>query len=776
MRPKTISKRDGKFVSFDDVKIRSAIFRAANDVPSGEKKMTDVDIDFVTAKVVERLNPRKQAVTVEHVQDLVESTLIEFGFAATAKSYIVYRADHARRRRVTGALMDIYKTLTFAPARDADIKRENANVNGDTSMGTMLKYGSEGSKYFCNHEVLPPDIAQAQVSGDIHIHDEDFYMLTETCCQIDPIPLFRRGFSTGHGYLRPPKSIISRAALACIIIQANQNEMHGGQAIPNFDFAMAEGVAQTFRKAYESALTAFIEVEAGIEYEAASDFVRHRIMDVIVPVCMSALPELPARIAQALEHAAADGACPLDPSMASRMASYAEKEALRRTERDTYQAMEALIHNLNTMNSRAGAQVPFSSINYGTDTSPEGRMVVKQLLKATDAGLGGGETAIFPVQIFKMKAGVNYNPGDPNYDLFRQAMLVSAKRLFPNFSNLDAPFNLQYYKEGDYNSEVAYMGCRTRVMGNVYDPSREVTCGRGNLSFTTINLPRLAIESKGDVDLFFTKLCAMMDLVIRQLMHRFEIQSARRVRNYPFLMGEGVWLDSEKLDWDDPVGEVLKHGTLTVGFIGLAECLKALVGAHHGESAASQELGLRIIGSMRRRLDDESKARGLNFTLIATPAEGLSGRFVKLDQKRYGIIPGVTDRAYYTNSFHVPVYFPIKAFRKIEIEAPYHAFTNAGHITYVELDGDTAKNPEAFEAVIRYMHDKGVGYGSINHPVDRDPVCGYVGVINDVCPRCGRHEGEAVSEEKLAEIRRRFPNMPPTHCGRNAEIGEVHDD
>ena len=402
MRPKTISKRDGKFVSFDDVKIRSAIFRAANDVPSGEKKMTDVDIDFVTAKVVERLNPRKQAVTVEHVQDLVESTLIEFGFAATAKSYIVYRADHARRRRVTGALMDIYKTLTFAPARDADIKRENANVNGDTSMGTMLKYGSEGSKYFCNHEVLPPDIAQAQVSGDIHIHDEDFYMLTETCCQIDPIPLFRRGFSTGHGYLRPPKSIISRAALACIIIQANQNEMHGGQAIPNFDFAMAEGVAQTFRKAYEAALTAFIEVEAGIEYEAASDFVRHRIMDVIVPVCMSALPELPARIAQALEHAAADGACPLDPSMASRMASYAEKEALRRTERDTYQAMEALIHNLNTMNSRAGAQVPFSSINYGTDTSPEGRMVVEQLLEATDAGLGGGETAIFPVQIFKM--------------------------------------------------------------------------------------------------------------------------------------------------------------------------------------------------------------------------------------------------------------------------------------------------------------------------------------------------------------------------------------
>lgn len=772
MKPKTICKRDGQIVSFDEQKIRAAIAAAANSVAESEKKMGEIDIDFVTAKVVDRLNPRKQSVTVESVQDIVESTLIEFGFSDTAKSYIVYRADHARRRNVQGALMDLFSTLTFAPAKEADIKRENANINGDTSMGTMLKYGSEGSKYFCNHEILPPEIAAAQVSGDIHIHDEDFYMLTETCCQIDPIPLFERGFSTGHGFLRPPKNIISRAALTCIVIQANQNEMHGGQSIPNFDFAMAPGVAQTFKRSYQDALIAFMEVEAGMEHDEAGAFVERCLMKAIAPVCMKDLPKFPERLASALRQAANQGEKAADPSLAERMAAFAEKTAMRKTERDTYQAMEAFIHNLNTMNSRAGAQVPFSSINYGTDLSEEGRMVMRQLLLATDAGLGGGETAIFPVQIFKMKAGVNYNPDDPNYDLFKLAMKVSAKRLFPNFSNLDAPFNLQFYKPGDYNSEVAYMGCRTRVMANVYDPDRQVTCGRGNLSFTSINLPRLGIESKGSVELFFQKLDSMMDLVIRQLLHRLEIQSARRVRNYPFLMGEGVWIDAHKLGWNDTVGEILKHGTLTVGFIGLAECLKALIGKHHGESEEAQALGLKIIGSMRKRLDEEAKARKLNFTLIATPAEGLSGRFVKLDRQRYGVIPGVTDRDYYTNSFHIPVYFPIKAFRKIALEAPYHAFTNAGHITYVELDGDTCKNLEAFEAIIRYMHDKGIGYGSINHPLDRDPVCGYVGVIGDTCPRCGRHEGEGVPAKKLAELRRRFPTVPRSQYGMDLEAGE----
>ena len=422
--------------------------------------------------------------------------------------------------------------------------------------------------------------------------------------------------------------------------------------------------------------------------------------------------------------------------------------------------MEALVHNLNTMNSRAGAQVPFSSLNYGTDTSPEGRMVIRNLLTATEAGLGGGETPIFPVQIFKVKDGVNYKEGDPNYDLFRMAVKTSAQRLFPNFSFLDAPFNLQYYKEGDYNTEVAYMGCRTRVMGNVHDRTREVTCGRGNLSFTSINLPRLGIEAHGDIDQFYKKLDEMIDLVIRQLLHRFKIQCTKKVRNYPFLMGQGIWIDSEDLDIDDSVAEILKHGTLSIGFIGLAETLKALIGKHHGESEEAQKLGLEIIGHMRKRMDDESEKTGLNFTLLATPAEGLSGRFVSFDQKKYGKIQGITDRENYTNSFHVPVYYPIKAYKKIELEAPYHALTNAGHISYVELDGDTCKNLEAFERIIKFMKEQGIGYGSINHPVDRDPVCGYTGVIGEVCPRCGRREGEAVSIEKLRELRKKYPDVP----------------
>lgn len=387
-------------------------------------------------------------------------------------------------------------------------------------------------------------------------------------------------------------------------------------------------------------------------------------------------------------------------------------------------------------------------------------MVMRNLLEATDHGLGNGETPIFPVQIFKVKEGVNYNPGDPNYDLFKLAIKTSAKRLFPNFSFIDAPFNLQYYKPGDYNTEIAYMGCRTRVMGNVYDPDREVTCGRGNLSFTSVNLPRIAIEAQGDLEAFYRLLDRRIDLIVRQLLHRFKIQCGKKVYNYPFLMGQGVWIDAEKLGPNDSVAEVLKHGTLSMGFIGLAETLKALTGKHHGESPESQKLGLEIVSYMRKRMDGESKKTGLNFTLLATPAEGLSGRFVRMDKKKYGEIPGVTDRDYYTNSFHVPVYYPIKAFRKIRLEAPYHALTNAGHISYVELDGDACKNLDAFESIIRCMKEAGIGYGSVNHPVDRDPVCGFTGVIDEVCPRCGRREGEGVSLERLAELRKKYPNMP----------------
>ncbi|MDR2488700.1 MAG: anaerobic ribonucleoside triphosphate reductase [Desulfovibrio sp.] len=746
--PKQVIKRDGKTLSFDSTKILNAVSKANKAV--GDEEMTPTDLLFVTEKVCKQLNERGLE-HVEEIQDVVEEALIRFGYAKTAKAYILYRAEHNKIRNAETYLMDIYKKLTWSAAVEEDIKRENANIDGDTAMGTMLKYGSEGSKFFIDNYILPKDASAAHSNGDIHIHDKDFYMLTETCCQIDLIQLFQNGFSTGHGHLREPNSIESYSALGCIAIQANQNEMHGGQSVPHFDYAMARGVAKTFRKEYASALASYIQVKNDLDETGAAELAAG------IQSKVRSKPGLGTLDAYEKELLAADD--DLKPLIAKAHA-HAALKATGATDRRTYQAMEAFIHNLNTMNSRAGAQVPFSSINYGTDTSPEGRMVVKNLLLATKAGLGSGETSIFPVQIFKVKSGVSFNPEDPNYDLFKLAMETSAKRLFPNFSFLDAPFNAQYYRAGDYNSEVAYMGCRTRVIGNVHDPERQVTCGRGNLSFTTVNLPRLGIEAKGDIASFFTLLDERIDLVFRQLLHRFKIQGSKKVYNYPFLMGEGIWLDSKSLDWKDSIEEVLKHGTLTVGFIGLAETLKALGGKHHGESAEAQELGLRIIGHMRKRCDEKSAETGLNFSLIATPAEGLSGRFTAMDRQRYGTLEGITDKEYYTNSFHVPVNFPIPAFRKIRLEAPYHAMTNAGHITYVELDGDTGKNPQAFESVIRYMHEQGVGYGSVNHPLDRDPICGYVGTIGDVCPRCGRREGEGISVDALRELKKKFHDVP----------------
>ena len=732
-----IKKRTGDIVQFNAQKIADAI-RKAN-LESIDETFSGEQLKELTHKVVQALTDKIPG--VEQIQDTVEKVLIAGNFASTAKAYILYRAEHTKLRQARANLMDIYNELTFAKAKDADIKRENANIDADTAMGTMLKYGSEGSKYFITSQILPKDIAVAHMNGDIHIHDMDFYMLTETCCQIDLLKLFHNGFSTGHGYLREPNDIRSYAALACIAIQANQNEMHGGQAVPMFDYCMAPGVAKTYRKQYYKALGYYFDSMLGMNIEDGKLLCKEIEKSIPVKVSMSSIDEFGEQLVQFLpRHQREHGFQEIDEATAQQAHKFSAKVAWQETDGATYQAMEAFIHNLNTMNSRAGAQVPFSSINYGTDTSPEGRMVMRNLLLATDAGLGDGETPIFPVQIFKVKEGVNYEKGDPNYDLFRLAMKTSAKRLFPNFSFLDAPFNKQYYKPNDYNTEVAYMGCRTRVMGNVYDPTREVTCGRGNLSFTSINLPRLAIEAKGNIDKFYKSLDEMIDLVIRQLLHRFKIQCAKIGKNYPFLMGQDIWLDSDKVGEYDSIGEVLKHGTLTVGFIGLAETLKALIGKHHGESAEAQKLGLAIIGHMRKRMDDEAQKTKLNFSLIATPAEGLSGRFVKIDRKIYGSIPGVTDREYYTNSFHIPVYYPISAYRKIQLEAPYHNLTNGGHISYIEMDGDPTKNLAAFEAIIRCMHDNGIGYGSVNHPVDRDPVCGYTGIINGVCPKCGRSE------------------------------------
>lgn len=735
---KTIKKRTGDIVKFNAQKIKDAIKKA--NMESIDETFSKEQLSTITNNVIKALKNLKTP-GVEQIQDAVEKVLIAGNFASTAKAYILYRAEHTKLRQAKADLMDIYDELTFTKAKDADIKRENANIDADTAMGTMLKYGSEGSKYFITSHILPKDIAVAHMDGDIHIHDMDFYMLTETCCQIDLLKLFKNGFSTGHGYLREPNDIRSYAALACIAIQANQNEMHGGQAVPMFDYCMAPGVAKTYRKQYYKALGYYFNAMLDMKLEDASLLCKKIEQSLPIKISMSTADKFGKLLVDFLpKHQHEHNYQEINEQTTQMAHKFAINTAWNETNAATYQAMEAFIHNLNTMNSRAGAQVPFSSINYGTDTSPEGRMAMRNLLLATDAGLGDGETPIFPVQIFKVKEGVNYEKDDPNYDLFRLAMKTSAKRLFPNFSFLDAPFNKKYYKPNDYNSEVAYMGCRTRVMGNVYDPTREVTCGRGNLSFTSINLPRLAIEAKGDINKFYKSLDDMIDLVIRQLLHRFKIQCAKIGKNYPFLMGQNIWLDSDNIGEYDTVSEVLRHGTLTVGFIGLAETLKALIGKHHGESAEAQKLGLAIIGHMRKRMDDEAQKTKLNFSLIATPAEGLSGRFVKIDRKIYGSISGVTDREYYTNSFHIPVYYPISAYKKIQLEAPYHNLTNGGHISYIEMDGDPTKNLTAFEAIIRCMHDNGIGYGSVNHPVDRDPVCGYTGIINGVCPKCGRSE------------------------------------
>ena len=762
-----IIKRDGRKTSFNIEKISNAVFKAAQSVGGNDYKEAQRIAGIVCKQAEEKFG--NDIPNVEEVQDIVEEVLINEGHKQTAKAYMLYRHDRTRAREMNTNLMKVLTDLTFKSAKDSDIKRENANIDADTAMGTMLKYGSVSAKEFYEMYVLSPKEAKAHANGDIHIHDLDFLTLTTTCCQIDLIKLFHNGFSTGHGFLREPNDIASYSALACIAIQSNQNDQHGGQSIPNFDFSMAGGVKKTYKRTYTQNIARCLEMMADVEN--ADEKAKAIVSEVekesgLVPVLANDNGYQEKEFEKLLAYT--------DKDTAHKIQQFTAKSAHKETNRATYQAMEALIHNLNTMNSRAGAQTPFSSINYGTDTSPEGRMVIENVLLANEAGLGNGETPIFPIHIFKIKEGINYNTTDPNYDLFKLACRVSAKRLFPNFSFIDAPFNLPYYKEGDYNTEVAYMGCRTRVVGNVHDKSREIVTGRGNLSFTSINLPRLAIEAHHDIDKFFESLDKMMDLTIEQLMHRFEIQCKKKVRNYPFLMGQGIWIDSDKLGPDDTVGEVLKHGTLSVGFIGLAETLKALIGKHHGESEEARKLGLEIVGRMRKRLDEESEKTQLNFSLLATPAEGLSGRFVKMDAKRYGKIEGVTDREYYTNSFHVPVYYPISAFEKIKIEAPYHALTNAGHISYVELDGDPMNNLAAFEKVVRCMKESGIGYGSINHPVDRDPVCGYTGIIGETCPMCGRKEGsDGIGFERIRRITGYLVGTLDRF--NNAKLAEVKD-
>ncbi|EAJ0339828.1 anaerobic ribonucleoside triphosphate reductase [Campylobacter lari] len=730
MKIKFIIKRDKSQVAFDIFKIKNAIFKA--NINSIDEKLNNDFLDKLCDEVVALLD--KKHIQVEQIQDKVEEVLIKNALVNTAKSYILYRQKRTQIRNGSYDLLSLYDDLTFKDSKEADLKRENANINSNSAMGMMLKYGSEGAKYYVDECVLPKHIANAHKNGDIHIHDKDFYMLTQTCCQIDLLKLFENGFSTGHGSLRDPNDIRSYASLACIALQANQNEMHGGQSIPNFDFAMAKGVAKTFQKEYKKATNAFFEIKLEQSLDEQC-FKNANFQAFSEKECFKELLRLDL-----------NG----DENFLKQVNAYAYKRALKQTQDATFQAMEALIHNLNTMNSRAGAQVPFSTLNYGTDTSFEGQMVIENLLKATMRGLGNGETPIFPVQIFKVKEGINYNEIDPNYKLFKLAIECASKRLFPNFSFLDASFNAKYYKKGDYNSEVAYMGCRTRVMANVYDENKEITSGRGNLSFTSINLVRLAIEAKGNLELFYSLLKEKLELVYEQLLHRYKIQSLKKVKNFPFLMGEGIWIDSDTLKENDSVEKVIAHGTLAIGYIGLCESLIALIGSHHGQSQEARDLGLQIVRFMREFVDEKARVNKLNFSLIATPAEGLSGRFLKLDQKKYGILKGITDKDFYTNSFHIPVDFPISIYEKIQIEAPYHELNNGGHITYVELNGDVSKNLESFERIIKCMKESNIGYGSINFPLDRDPVCSYSGVIDEFCPKCHRKEDDI----KFERIRR----------------------
>ena len=630
-----IKKRDGRMADFDESKITEAIFKAAKAVGGADKQLAmELTLD-VLKFLKQKFNGG--VFSVEDVQDAVEKILIEKGHAKTAKAYILYRDKRTRMRDAKSELMDAVADILV------ETSKENANVSNSPS-AKMLQIASAASKAYYLTRLIPEQFATAHTKGDIHIHDLDFYGKTLTCVQIPLGKLLKSGFNNGHGYIRPPKRPASATALAAIILQSSQNDMHGGQSFAFFDRDIAPFMAKA-------------------------------------------------------------------------------------SEEEVYQAMEALIYNLNSMHSRAGAQVPFSSLNLGTDTTPAGRMVAKNLLLAYEKGLGRGENPIFPNIIFRVKEGVNMNPGDPNYDLFKLAIRVSAQRLNPTFSFMDASFNKSF---GD---QVSYMGCRTRVMANKCGP--EVTDGRGNLSFTTINLPRLAIKAERNLMKFYQSLSELIDLTCEQLYHRFQVQSKLKVRDMPFLMGQGLYLDSEKLSPDDIIEDVIKNGTLSVGFIGLAETLTALTGYHHGENEESRALGEEIIAFMRNKVDKAADRYNLNYTLLATPAEGLSGRFIKMDRREYGLITGVTDKDYYTNSFHVPVEYPISVFEKIKIEGVYHKYTNAGHISYVEFSSPPINNLGAIEDIIRYMKDCDFGYAGINFPVDFCEGCGYLGVIDeDNCPVC----------------------------------------
>ena len=761
-----VVKRDGTIVDYNLIKIQNAIFKAFEACDMDSAAPSKICAEYVNTKLI---HENKEYVPVEHIQDVVEDALIANGYIAVAKEYIKYREARTKARTSKLKLNNVIDDLVNIDAANSDEKRENANINADTMCGSLFKVGGAVMKdYFFNH--ISPKYAKMHFDGKIHIHDSDLAMFAVNCLMIPAGRLLRTGFSTGHGYLRTPKSIGSASTLIAIIIQSSQNDYFGGQAIPTLDYDLAPFVA----KSYIRNIARYVE----IKYEDVFEPIDGMTMAMFSKFDLTAY--LKEKLIEPIdayidihEHIMDDeGKTKIEDVLRNTLPftndpKYLNHEnmfdyAYRKTERETYQAMEALIHNLCTLASRSGGQVPFSSCNFGTDISEEGRMVSKNFMNAIDAGLGAGETAIFPIAIFKILKGVT-TKGCKNYDLYQQSIRVSAKRGFPNWVNVSAPMNIQYYKKGHPETEIATMGCRTRVIDNVYDPKHRQVTGRGNLFFTTINLPYLALEVKENnpdatteelYDAFNKALDTRVDDCIAFSKERFKLACRRKAKNFPFAMGQHLYIGSENLTPDDSIEQAIKEGSQSVGFCGLAECLVALFGKHHGESKESQEKGLAIVKRMHDRIADYAKKENVNYSLFATPAEGCAGRLLRACRKRFGIIKGVTDREYITNSCHVPVYYKISAYDKIKIEAPYHPLCSAGVISYIELDYDATKNTEAMEKLVDAMADSGMTYFSINHPIDHDPVCGYVGHIplGGVCPRCGRHEGEGVPAGKLLEL------------------------
>ena len=696
----TVVKRDGRIVGFNEQKIMAAVRKAMLHTDKGEDER-------LVQQIADRIGfVGKPQMTVEDIQNQVEMELMKSSRKDVARAYISYRNQRSVARKAK--TRDVF--LEIINVKNNDITRENANMNADTPAGMMMKFSSETTKPFVDDYLLSEESREAVSQNRLHIHDKDYYPTKSlTCCQHPLDHILERGFSAGHGSSRAAKRIETASVLACISLETAQNEMHGGQAIPAFDFYLAPYVRSSFVEEVKALEELTGESYAHIYNKEINDYLKKPLDGL----------EGEARMVQ---------------------------HAINKTVARVHQAMEAFIHNMNTIHSRGGNQVVFSSINYGTDTSAEGRCVIRELLNSTYDGVGNGETAIFPIQIWKKKRGVNYLPSDPNYDLYCLACKVTARRFFPNFLNLDATFNQsEAWKADDpkrYMHEVATMGCRTRVFENRYGMKTSV--GRGNLSFSTINIVRLAIEcmdiadKDARINRFFAKLDNMLDVAAKQLNERYDFQKTAMAKQFPLLM-RSLWSGAEQLSPNETIEKVINQGTLSIGFIGLAECLKALLGAHHGESDEAQQLGLRIVDYMRCRCNEFSEKYHHNFSLLATPAEGLSGKFTKVDRKKFGVLEGITDRDYYTNSNHVPVYYKCSARHKAEVEAPYHEMTRAGHIFYVEMDGDATHNPQAIMNVVDMMDHYNMGYGSVNHNRNRCLDCGFENAEAnlEVCPQCG---------------------------------------